>query len=169
MRDPAAEKLEIIRLVEGSHLTVRQTLAGLGIPPATFYRWYERFQTGEPEALADRPSRPDRVWSRIPDGVCGRIVDLALAEPELSPRELAVRFTEVEGYFVSETSVCRLLVAPDRDRIDDARQDGEAGRVREEAQAIRVKWPWSALTGPRTPRSPVTAAWWSAWVVRSTW
>jgi transposase-like protein len=55
MRYPAAEKLEIIRLVEGSHLPVRQTLVKLGIPPATFYRWYERLQTGEPEALEDRP------------------------------------------------------------------------------------------------------------------
>ncbi len=113
MRYPVAEKLEIIRLVEGSHLPVRQTLARLGIPPATFYRWYERFQTGGPEALDDRPSRPDRVWNRIPDEVRGRIVDLALAEPELSPRELAVRFTEREGYFVSEASVYRLLKAHD--------------------------------------------------------
>jgi putative transposase len=38
MRYPAAEKLEIIRLVEQSPLPVRRTLAQLGIPPATFYR-----------------------------------------------------------------------------------------------------------------------------------
>jgi len=37
MRYPAAEKLEIIRLVEQSHLPVRRTLRHLGIPPATFY------------------------------------------------------------------------------------------------------------------------------------
>ena len=35
MRYPAAEKLEIIRLVEQSHLPVRRTLGHLGIPPAT--------------------------------------------------------------------------------------------------------------------------------------
>jgi putative transposase len=113
MRYPAAEKLEIIRLVESSHLPVRQTLARLGIPPATFYRWYERFQAGGPEAMEDRPSRPDRVWNRIPDEVRGRILDLALAEPELSPRELAVRFTDQQRYFVSEASVYRLLKAHD--------------------------------------------------------
>ena len=113
MRYPAAEKLEIIRLVEGSHLPVRRTLRHLGIPPATFYRWYELYQTGGPEALADKPSRPDRVWNRIPDAQRGRILDLALAEPELSPRELAVRFTEQERYFVSEASVYRLLKAHD--------------------------------------------------------
>ena len=113
MRYPAAEKLEIIRLVEQSHLPVRRTLRQLGVPTATFYRWYDRYQTGGPEAVADRPSRPDRVWNRIPDATRDKIVDLALAEPELSSRELAVRFTERERYFVSEASVYRLLKAHD--------------------------------------------------------
>ena len=39
--------------------------------------------------------------------------NLALDEPALSPRELAVRFTDTEGYFVSEASVYRLLKALD--------------------------------------------------------
>jgi hypothetical protein len=53
------------------------------------------------------------VWNRIPDDVRARIVTLALDEPELSPRELAVRFTDAERYFVSEASVYRLLKAHD--------------------------------------------------------
>ncbi len=113
MRYPAAEKLEIIRLVEQSHLPARRTLRQLGVPPATFYRWYDRYQRGGPEALADRPCRPARVWNRIPEATRGKIVDLALAEPELSPRELAVRFTDRQRYFVSEASVYRLLKAHD--------------------------------------------------------
>ena len=113
MRYPACEKLEIIRLVEQSHLPVKRTLEKLGIPRATFYHWYDRYQTGGPEALDDRSPRPDRVWNRIPDDVRQRIIDLALDEPALSPRELAVRFTDTEGYFVSEASVYRLLKARD--------------------------------------------------------
>lgn len=113
MRYPAHEKLEIIRLVEQSHLPVRRTLRQLGVPPATFYRWYDGYQSGGPEALADRPSRPDRVWNRIPEPTRDKIIELALGEPELSPRELAVRFTERERYFVSEASVYRLLKAHD--------------------------------------------------------
>jgi len=113
MRYPAAEKLEIIRLVEQSHLSVRRTLVQIGVPPATFYRWYNLYQTGGPEALEDRSPRPGRVWNRIPDDVRGRIVQLALDEPELSPRELAVQFTDTESYFVSEASVYRLLKAHD--------------------------------------------------------
>jgi putative transposase len=37
------------------------------------------------------------------------IVNLALEEPDLSPRELAVNFTDMIGSFVSEASVYRLL------------------------------------------------------------
>jgi putative transposase len=113
MRYPASEKLEIIQLVEQSHLSVRRTLEQIGISRATFYRWYDLYQTGGPEALEDRSSRPSRVWNRIPDEVRDRIVQLALDEPELSPRELAVRFTDTQRYFVSEASVYRLLKAHD--------------------------------------------------------
>ena len=66
MRYPASEKAEIIRLVEQSHLPVRRTLEKLGIPRATFYRWYDLHRTGGPEALGDRSPRPGRVWNRMP-------------------------------------------------------------------------------------------------------
>jgi putative transposase len=113
MRYRASEKVEIIRLVEQSHLSVRRTLEQIGISRATFYRWYDRYQTGGPEALEDRPSRPSRIWNRIPDDTRQQILVLALEETELSPRELAVRFTDTTGYFVSEASVYRLLKAHD--------------------------------------------------------
>jgi putative transposase len=86
MRYSASDKTEIIRLVEQSHLPTRRTLEKLGIPRSSFYRWYDRHQRGGPEALADRPSRPDRVWNRIPETIRSQIVDLALVQPELSPR-----------------------------------------------------------------------------------
>ena len=113
MRYPASEKLEIIHLVERSHRPIKQTLDKLGIPRTTFYRWYDHYQVSGPEALEDQSPRPSRVWNRIPDDVRQRIVDLALDVPELSPRELAVRFTDTEKYFVSEASVYRLLKSLD--------------------------------------------------------
>jgi hypothetical protein len=42
-----------------------------------------------------------------------RIIKLTLNEPTLSPRELALRFTDRENYFVLEASVYRLLKAHD--------------------------------------------------------
>src|SRR2546423_14016217 len=113
MRYLAAEKLEIIRLVEQSPLPVHHTLTKLGLPGPPFYRWSDRYGGGGPEALNDRPPWPDRVWNRIPDGVRDNIIQLALDEPALSPRELAVRFTDTKSYFVSEASVYRLLKAHD--------------------------------------------------------
>lgn len=79
MRYPASEKLEIIRLVEQSHLPARQTLDQLGIARRTFYRWYDRFLECGPEALADRPSAPGRVWNRIGADIQGQIVEMALS------------------------------------------------------------------------------------------
>jgi putative transposase len=111
MRYPASEKLEIIRLVEQSALPVRQTLTKLGIPRATFYRWYDRYRSEGPKALNDRSPRPNRVWNRIAEPERQRIIELALDEPALSPRELAVRIIDTESYFVSEASVYRLLKA----------------------------------------------------------
>ena len=99
MRYPASEKAEIIRLVEQSDLPVNRTLEKLGIPRATFYRWYDLYQSGGPEALDDRSSRPDRVWNRIPDDIREQIVQLALDEPALSPRELAVALHRYEKLF----------------------------------------------------------------------
>jgi transposase InsO family protein len=112
MRYPASEKLEIIRLVEQSHLPARRTLDSSAFPAPTFYRWYDGFLTGGVEALEDRTSRPGlepHPRARARD----QIVELALNEPELSPRELAVTFTDTKGYFVSEASVYRLLKAHD--------------------------------------------------------
>jgi putative transposase len=113
MRYPASEKSEIIRLVEQSHLPVKQTLAKLGIPRTTFYRWYDLLQLGGIEALEDHRPLPGHVWNRVPDNIRQEIVSLALEEPTLSPRELAVKFTDDRRYFVSESSVYRLLKAHD--------------------------------------------------------
>ncbi|MAF57910.1 MAG: IS3 family transposase [Rhizobiaceae bacterium] len=113
MRYPASEKLEIIRIVEQSHLPAKRTLDQLGVARRTFYRWYDRYLEGGPEALADRSSTPIRVWNRIAPEVQDQIVEMALEQTDLSPRELAVRFTDEKRYFVSEATVYRLLKAHD--------------------------------------------------------
>jgi transposase InsO family protein len=111
MRYPASEKLEIIRTVETSHLPVRKTLDKIGIPKTTFYAWLDRYAAGGFDALEDRKPKPKRVWNRIADEVRDRIIARALEEPELSPREVAVAFTDAEKTFVSEASVYRILKA----------------------------------------------------------
>ena len=108
MRYPASEKLEIIRTVEASHLPTRQTLKMLGIPSSTYYDWYARWSDGGLDALADRSPRPGSVWNRIPDQVREDVVDFALEHEDLTPREIAVKYTDENRYFVSESSVYRV-------------------------------------------------------------
>ena len=83
MRYPASEKLEIIRLVEQSHLPVKRTLDKLGIPRATFYRWYDRYRRAGQRRSTIARSRPDRVWNRIPDEIRSRSSTWRWSEPEL--------------------------------------------------------------------------------------
>lgn len=109
MRYSASEKLEIIRTVENSGIGISPTLKQIGIPKSTFYGWYDRYASGGLDALEDRKPRPRNVWNKVPDKQRQELVELALDEPELSPRELAVRFTETKGYFISEATAYRIL------------------------------------------------------------
>ena len=70
------------QLVEGGVGQVN-TLAKLGIPAATFYRWYDRYSSGGPKALNDRSPRPERVWNAFRLAGVKIIIELALDEPAL--------------------------------------------------------------------------------------
>src|SRR5271168_1773184 len=61
-----------------------------------------------------KPSRPRRVWNRIPRDVRKQIVELALDEPELSPREVATRFPEGGSQGMRCTGRCGPSQAVDR-------------------------------------------------------
>jgi len=113
MRYTASDKMEIIRLVEQSSLPVRQTLMRLDIRKSTFYNWLKRFEEGGLDALADRKPSPSLIWNKLAQSEQDLIVELALEKPELSPRELAVSYTDKQQRFVSESSVYRLLKAQD--------------------------------------------------------
>jgi hypothetical protein len=88
----------------------------------TFYRWYDRYRASGEAGLEDRTSGPSRVWNRLPDDVPSRvwnrlpddvrqeIAELALDEPELSPRE-QVNFTEAVAYSL-ETGISSMSEEP---------------------------------------------------------
>ena len=113
MRYSQTEKMEIIRLVERSSLSVKRTLEELDINRSTFYQWYQRYLENGYDGLADRKPTPRKFWNKIPENVKEQIVDIALEYPEKSPRELAWFITDNEGYFISESSVYRILKACD--------------------------------------------------------
>jgi len=113
MRYSQAEKMETIRLVEESALSVKRTLEELDINRSTFYEWYRRFNEDGYEGLADKRPNPNRFWNKIPENVREQVVDIALEVPEKSPRELAWFITDTQKYFISESSVYRILKAYD--------------------------------------------------------
>ena len=108
MHYSSSEKLEIIRMVESSQLGVSRTLREIGINRSTFYKWYDSYQTDGLEGL--KPRKRSKVqWNQIADPVRSKIVELALDHTDRSPRELACDMTDKYGYYVSESSVYRIL------------------------------------------------------------
>lgn len=113
MKYTQAEKYEIIRLVEESDLGAIRTLRELGIAKSTFYSWYGRYVENGYDGLADNNSRPRQFWNRIPDYERERVRAIALEHTDKSPRELAWYITDNLAYFISESSVYRILKAFD--------------------------------------------------------
>jgi putative transposase len=113
MRTSHSEKMEIIHLVEKSELSVKKTLEELDINRSTFYNWYNRYLEHGYDGLADLKPTPRKFWNKIPEDVKEHIVEVALEYPEKSPRELAWFITDNDGYFVSESSVYRILKSYD--------------------------------------------------------
>jgi putative transposase len=113
MRYSRAEKLEIIRLVEESDLSVKRTLDQLQVSRASFYRWYRAYLEEGADGLGPAQAGRRQFWNRIPEEERQQVVEVALAEPEKSPRELAWHITDREGWYISESSVYRILKAYD--------------------------------------------------------
>lgn len=110
MRLTAEEKAEVIRLVVHGAESINKSLIRLGIHKRTFYNWYHAYSEGGIDALQNK-GRSKQQWNRIPDQERQLIVDLALEHTELSSRELAVKITDEQQIFVSESSVYRILKA----------------------------------------------------------
>lgn len=111
MRYSPSEKMQIIRLVEESPVSIKQTLLELNVNRSTFYNWYRRYQEGGFEALANRYRPPRQFWNQLPPWERQHVVETALDHPEKSPRELAWYITDTRGYYISESTVYRILKA----------------------------------------------------------
>jgi len=140
MRYPASEKLEIIRTVEGSHLPTKQTLDMLGIPRSTFYRWYDLYLEDGLDGLSDKAPSPKSVWNRIPDDHRDDLIEFALEHEALTSRELAVKYTDEKRYYVSESSVYRILKEADLITAPDYVVIKAAEEFKDKTTAINQMW-----------------------------
>ena len=105
----AEKKRELIELVRRSPQPKRATIAELGLSRSTFYRWQRRYREQGEAGLVDRKPDPGAVWNRLRPAEKTVIVETALQQPDLSPRELACYLTDHAGFTVSETTVYRVL------------------------------------------------------------
>lgn len=101
--------MEIIRIVQDSELGVKRTLEELGISRSTFYDWYKRYLDEGYEGLKPKESKRRSFWNKIPAQERKKVVETALEQENLSPRELACHITDTQGWFISESSVYRIL------------------------------------------------------------
>jgi transposase InsO family protein len=111
MRYTQSEKMEIIKIIEGSSLSVRRTLRELDISPSSFYSWYKRFIDDGYNGLANNHKTPKQFWNAIPEWEKERVVEEARKYPEKSCREIACHITDNLAYYISESSVYRILKA----------------------------------------------------------
>ena len=106
-----SEKMEIINLVEKSPLSVRRTLKELDVSPSSFYTWYHKYLGNGFDGLANKHKSPKQIWNAIPYWEKKRVISIARKYSEMSSRELAFHITDKLGYFISESSVYRILKA----------------------------------------------------------
>ena len=103
------EKYEIIRMVEQSDLGVIRTLRELKVNKTTFYKWYKDYLEKGYDGLARKQSKLKTSWNTINPSDRDKVVEIALEKPELSSRELAWHITDTYRYYISESSVYRIL------------------------------------------------------------
>lgn len=111
MKYSQAEKMEAIRMVEESSLSVKQSLGKMGINRSTFYEWYKKYAEHGYDGLASRYKQSAHIWNAIPEWEKDRVTEIAKEYPERSCREIACLVTDKHGYFISESSVYRILKA----------------------------------------------------------
>jgi putative transposase len=109
MRFSQQEKYEIIKLVDGSDLSANRTLKGIGIHKRTFYNWYKRYLEGGYDGLASKAKGRQQTWNKIPSQQQDQVIEEALQHVELSSRELSYHIIDQHKWYISESSVYRIL------------------------------------------------------------
>jgi len=102
----SVEKGEILALVADSGLPRRRALDQVGLPRSTYYRWLKRQSEGK---LQDKKGGSPVPWNKLRHEEEAKILTRARASPELSCRQLAWQFVDEEGWYVSESTVFRIL------------------------------------------------------------
>lgn len=102
----AQEKSEILALVAYSGLPRRRALAWLGLPKSTYYRWLSRQTLGR---LQDNKGGSSLPWNKLRPEEEAKILAQARDSPDLSCRRIALTLADSGDFYVSESTVFRVL------------------------------------------------------------
>ena len=141
MRLTATEKYEIIQQVTRSELGVKRTLKEYGIARSTFYKWYQSYLENGFEGLKPKQQLTNRQWNRIPDSQKDLVVELALEYTELSSRELALKITDEQGIYLSESSVYRILKQRELIAAPNYILISASNEFKDKTQFVHQMWP----------------------------
>ncbi len=103
------EKMNIIRNVESSGLSISQALKKLDMPRSTYYRWKHKLRTMGSLGLKDNKPHRARVWNQLLPHEDDTILEVAYTNPEWPSRQICLYITDQGNFSVSESSVYRRL------------------------------------------------------------
>ena len=103
------QKMEMIRSVESSDLSISEAINKLDIPRSTYYRWKRRLRSQGINGLLDNKPYRARTWNQLLPSQVDKILEYATFNPEYSSREISLYITDNEGFSVSESTVYRRL------------------------------------------------------------
>ena len=135
-----SEKYEIIRIVEQSDLGVNRTLKELKVSKTTFYNWYNAYLENGYMGLARKPSSRKGSWNKINEADRDKVVEIALEKPELSSREIAWHITDNYKYYISESSVYRILKANGLITVPSFRVMSASDSFHDKTTAVNQMW-----------------------------
>jgi len=82
------DKMNFIRLIEGSELCISDALAKYDVPRSTYYRWKRKLRNQGIKGLQDNKPYRARTWNQILPWQIDTILEYATFNPEYSSREI---------------------------------------------------------------------------------
>ena len=103
------KKMDIIRSVESSGLSISQALKKLDMARSTYYRWKHKLRTMGLQGLKDNKPHRARTWNQLLPHEDDTILEVAYANPEWPSRQICFYITDSDAFSVSESTVYRRL------------------------------------------------------------
>ncbi len=103
------KKMDIIRNVESSGLSISLALKKLDMPRSTYYRWKHKLRTMGSLGLKDNKPHKTRTWNQLLPHEDDAILEVAYTNPDWPSRQICLYITDQGDFSVSESTVYRRL------------------------------------------------------------